>query len=245
MTADIKNKIRIFTDLPLQCGIKATLTETASHYLCNVMRISSGAIISCFNGKDGEYDCKIISPHKKQTQIEVLNQTRTPCPVPDLWLLFSPLKKDCNDFVIEKATELGVSRLQPVFTSRTGTDKIRPDRYLAQAVEAAEQCRRVDIPEIADGQKLNEILLQWNPKRRLYFMDESGRGTPVAQAFASNDGPAAILVGPEGGFNSAEIEELYRLPFVSGVSLGPRILRAETAAAAALSIWQAVAGDWL
>lgn len=240
-----KNKIRVFIDQPIMLGELITLNEETSHYLCNVMRLEKGTIISCFNGKDGEFDCEIITSHKKQSILKALKCSKLMQQVPDIWVLFAPVKKDKTDFIIEKSTELGAKRLQPVITERTIVEKVRAERYQAQAIQAAEQCRRVDVPEIEEEQTLDEILKNWNPQRHLFMMDESGQGAPCIETFKKfSDKPAAILIGPEGGFSEEEIKHLYAQPFVSGISLGSRILRAETAAAAALAVWQATAGDW-
>lgn len=186
------------------------------------------------------------SRRTKNAVIRVNRQTRPFEAVPDLWLLFAPLKKDCTDFVLQKAVELGAAKIIPVLTANTASGTVRLDRYQAQAVEAAEQCRRVDLPGVAVPCRLDELLSGWEPSRRLFLMDETGKGAPAAAAFQAEAGhPAAVLVGPEGGFSAGEIDWLYALPFVRGISLGPRILRAETAAVAALSVWQSVAGDWI
>lgn len=161
-----------------------------------------------------------------------------------MWLLFAPVKKDRTDFVIEKATELGAGKIIPVITRHTITDKVRVERLRAQAAEAAEQSRRVEVPEIGAPVRLEKLLADWDPARRLFFMDESGRGRPAAEAFGEYQGPAALLVGPEGGFAEEELNGLRSRPFARAVSLGPLILRAETAAAAALSVWQAISGLW-
>ena len=156
----------------------------------------------------------------------------------------TPVKKDQTDFIIQKAVELGARRLQPVITRRTITDKVRHERFRAQGIEAAEQCRRLDVPEINEAQSLEKVLQNWDKSRRLFFMDETGHGLPVRRAFAAAAAPAAILVGPEGGFSAEELQRLRGLEFAQGVTLGPRILRAETAVAAALSCWQSLSGDW-
>lgn len=174
-------------------------------------------------------------------RIEKLRELYLP---PDLWLLFAPVKKDKTDFIIEKAGELGVRKIIPTITKHTISDRVKTERYLAQAVEACEQCRRVDVPEIGEPVTLSALLKSWDRQRILYYMDETGNGANIYQAFGSKTAPAAILVGPEGGFSPTELELLAAQDFTLGVSLGPRILRAETAAAAALSCWQAICGDW-
>ncbi len=238
-----QTKIRIFAGCRLEEGREALIAEEASHYLCNVMRLKTGDKIICFNGSDGEFAAEITNANKKQTALKILKLLRKPKPAPNIWLLFAPLKKDRTDFLIEKAVELGAAKLVPVVTDYAITDKIRADRIQAQIIEAAEQCERLDIPELAPVIKLEALLNNWDSKRKLYFMDERGKGKPCADAFEPQC-PAALLIGPEGGFSDKEADILYKSEFVQPVSLGPRILRAETAAAAALAVWQAVAGDW-
>lgn len=245
MSIKSKNRIRLFVEATLVSGQQVTLNEEQSHYLCNVMRQTNGALLSCFDNQNGEFDCVLVDSHKKHSQIAVGKQSKSFCQVPDIYLLFAPVKKDKTDFIIEKATELGVRKIIPTITEHTIVEKVRQERYLAQAIDAAEQCRRVDIPEIASAINLSELLSKWDANRVLFFMDETGRGKPAKEAFvASQTYPAAILVGPEGGFSENELELLYKLPYTKAVSLGSRILRAETAVVAALSNWQAMAGDW-
>lgn len=239
-----KSKIRLYVDAPLSRGAEVVLPEEQSHYLSHVMRLKTGDELSCFNGSDGEYAARIAVLHKKQTRLQLAECLRAPVLAPDIWLLFAPLKKDRMDFLVEKAVELGASRLVPVITRFAITDKIRAERLQAQMIEAAEQSERLDVPALGDAVRLEDLLKNWDAGRRLFFMDERGLGSPCAEAFAAQPGPAALLIGPEGGFAPEEAEMLYQSPFVSAVSLGPRILRAETAAAAALAVWQAVAGDW-
>lgn len=242
---DSRAKIRIYHPVPLPVGETFALSEEASHYLCSVMRLQQGDLIAVFNGQDGEFECKIAEARKKQVTAEVLRQLKPFADVPDLWLLFAPVKKDKTDFIIEKSVELGVKKMMPVMTERTIVEKVKAERYAAQAAEAAEQCRRLEVPEILAVQKLAALLASWPQERVLFFMDESGQGQPAVSVFAAEKGrPAAVLVGPEGGFSPAEMQMLRRHPAVKPISLGSRILRAETAVAAALSVWQALAGDW-
>ncbi len=240
-----KAKIRIWTEALLHEGSVATLSEDQSHYLCNVMRLKNGTEILCFNAENGEYRTQIVEINKRQTLVKVLEQVRKAVQTPDLWLLFSPIKKDRMDFLIEKSVELGVKKLVPVITQYGITDKLRSERVVLQMIEASQQCERLDIPELSQPQKLEEILNNWDISRKLFFMDERRDGKSCAEVFSENNGEkAAILIGPEGGFSEREAELLYSKPFVIPVSLGPRILRAETAAVSALSVWQAVSGDW-
>lgn len=240
-----KNKIRIYVPQNLAPDMEITLPPEQSHYLCNVMRLGSGKIIRCFNENNGEFLAKIIEANKKQTLLQILSLEQLPQKSPDIWLVFAPLKKDRTDFLVEKAVELGVNKIIPVFTRFGITDKIRSDRVKAQLVEAVEQCERFDVPTLDEISDLNSLLKNWPQSRKLFFMDEARTGLPAVDAFdACKNQPAALLIGPEGGFAPEEASLLRRLPFVCPVSLGPRILRAETAATAALAVWQAVAGDW-
>lgn len=244
MNRRAKNKIRLYTAAKLETGAVIELSPDESHYLCNVMRLAEGDVLGCFNSA-GEYECRIAEAHKKHCRIEALAKIREAFAVPDIWLLFAPLKKDKTDFVIEKATELGVRAIVPVITQNTVAGNIRTERFAAQAKEAAEQCERTEIPQIRDAIALKDMLSAWPEERILFFMDETLQGADCAAVFNEcKNRPAAILIGPEGGFSPKEKEFLDTLPFVRGVTLGPRILRAETAACAALSVWQAVAGDW-
>jgi len=235
-------KIRLYVPFALFVGQEAFLSEEQSRYLAAVMRIKNNEEILLFNGKDGEFKAKAILNGKK-VLARVVEQTRPFSRGADVWLLFAPIKKDRTDFVIEKATELGAAKILPVITRYTISDKTRTERFYAQAAEAAEQSRRLDVPEIAEACSLEKVLEHWDSERVLYFMDESGQGKPVLEAFAQS-GKAALLVGPEGGFAPEEFERLRQCPFARGVSLGSLILRAETAVAAALSCWQAASGAW-
>jgi len=240
-----KSNIRLYIEAPLSAGQKVTLDVRRSHYICNVMRLQEGDMINCFNGKDGEFECRLALAHKKESVLDVVRQTRKMIGVPDIWLLFAPVKKDCTDFIIEKAVELGARKICPVITRYTINKETRLERFCAQAVEASEQCRRVEVPEVLPSVSLEKILASWDKKRKLFFMDETGGGKTAVEVFQKNKGcPAAVLVGPEGGFAAEELALLRRLDFAEAVSLGPRILRAETAVAAALAVWQATAGDW-
>ena len=245
MSEKQKNNIRLFIDAPLSLGQDVTLDVRRSHYICNVMRLQEGELINCFNGRDGEFECRLSVVHKKESVLTVLRQTRKMTEVPDVWLLFAPVKKDCTDFIVEKAVELGARKICPVITRHTINKETRLERFCAQAIEAAEQCRRVEVPEVLPPVSLEKLLSGWDKKRRLFFMDETGNGLPATDVFCRNKGVAsAILVGPEGGFSTEELTMLRQSDFAEAVSLGARILRAETAAAAALSVWQATAGDW-
>jgi len=237
-------QIRLYVSQPLQVNQSVSLDEAQSHYLSNVMKIKLGEEVFCFDGQSGEYKAQISQISKKQCLLNIKEQTKPYQVVPDIWLLFAPVKKDNTDFIIQKATELGVRKIIPLITRYTISERIKKERFVAQAIEAAEQCRRVDVPEISDVAKFADLWQTWDKTRQLYYMDETLKGKTVAKAFANAHTPCAILVGPEGGFSSDELEMLRKMPFTQGVKLGNRILRAETAVAAALSCWQALSGDW-
>lgn len=215
------------------------------HYLRNVLRLDKGARIAVFNGSDGEYAARIEGFGKGWCTLAVEEKRREPVPEPDLWLVFAPIKRARLDFIAEKATELGVSGLWPVYTQHTIVTRVNQDRLLATVIEAAEQSERLSIPQIFEAAKLSDVLARWPKDRRLIFCDETGGGGPIADVVAKQDPlePRAILIGPEGGFARAELDALRELPFAVPVGLGPRVLRADTAALAALAIVQALAHD--
>jgi 16S rRNA (uracil1498-N3)-methyltransferase len=236
--------IRLHVSADLGPGPLALCKEHA-HYVANVMRAKAGEDVLVFNGRDGEWHGRFESVAKNTVTIALEQQTRPQAPEPDLWLLAAPIKKDCVDLVAEKAAELGASALWPVFTRRTVMSRVNTERLAAHMVEAAEQCERLTVPVVMEPLALDKALAAWDPARTLLFLDESGGGAPLAQVLATlPDGPLAVLVGPEGGFAPEERALLARLPFARPVGLGPRILRAETAAIAALAIVQAIRGDW-
>lgn len=237
--------IRLYIREPLTQNKIITLDEEQTHYLKNVIRATQNTHIQCFDNQNGEFSATLISLEKKQGQIQINHQLKKYTPCPDIWLLFAPLKKDKTDFVIEKATELGCRKIQPIITQYTMTKNIRLERYIAQSIEAAEQCRRTDLPEISASKELKEILRTWDKERPLFFMDESLQSKNFLTILKENpSNKAALLIGPEGGFSNEEQEILRSLTFAKGATLGPRILRAETAVAAALSCWQMISGDW-
>jgi 16S rRNA (uracil1498-N3)-methyltransferase len=237
-------QIRLYIPQRLAVNQQVVLDEQQSHYLANVMKLKTGQVLKGFDNQSGEYDCEIVELNKKHTVLNVISQGKPYQQVPDIWLLFAPIKKDNTDFVIQKATELGVRRIVPVLTRYTITERIKKERFEANAIEAAEQSRRTDIPEIAEAVKFEALMQNWDKKRTLYYMDETLNGEPVSKVFAKAPAPCAILVGPEGGFSEEELKFLRACPFAKGVSLGKRILRAETAVVAAISCWQAMSGDW-
>lgn len=240
--------IRLFTAAPLSAGAEIPLTEGQAHYLHAVMRMAAGDEIALFNGQDGEWTATLTETGKRRAtaRADRLLRPQTDEPRPGPWLLFAPLKKDATDMVVEKATELGASRLVPVLTRYTNAARVNTERLSANAVEAAEQCERLSVPAVAEPEKLDRLLDGWTPSRHLLVMDETGAGRDVAGVLADlpAGADAAVLIGPEGGFEKSELELLHRYPFVIRVTLGPRILRAETAALAALTCWQALRGDW-
>lgn len=236
-------KVRLYVDQPLAAGQPVAVSADQANYLFNVMRLGAGAAVALFNGRDGEWLARVEQAGKRGGILRPEVQAAPLRLPPDLWLLFAPVKKARTDFIVEKAVELGVARLQPVQTRRTQGDRIRADKMRAHAIEAAEQCGATFVPEVAEMAPLDRLLAGWPGGRRLLWADEGLAGTAAGFA-ALPPGPWAILIGPEGGFAPEERERLARLPQVTAVSLGPRILRAETAAVAAMTLWQAHLGDW-
>jgi 16S rRNA (uracil1498-N3)-methyltransferase len=232
---------RLYVEQRLGEGVVLTLEGPQANYLAAVMRLGPGAQVKLFDDRTGEWLAEIAEAAKKRVSLRIARQLREREPVPDLWLLFAPIKRGRIDWIAEKATELGVARLVPVITQRTIVDRTKSDRLFAHMIEAAEQCERTALPELAEPQKLDDLLRSWPEGRTLFFADEGG-GEPMISAVAP--GPAAILVGPEGGFTEAERAAIRALPQARPVSLGPRILRADTAAIAAVSLWMGMAGDW-
>lgn len=223
------------------------LEADRAHYLRHVLRLEKGARVAVFNARDGEHAARIEGFGKGWCTLAIEEKRRNPVPEPDLWLVFAPIKRARLDFIVEKATELGVSGLWPVYTQHTIVGRVNEERLTATAIEAAEQSERLSIPEIFAPVKLDEALARWPKDRRLIFCDESGGGGPIADVLTGQDltQPHAILTGPEGGFARGELDAVRKLPFVTPVGLGPRVLRADTAALAALAIFQALAHDRL
>ncbi|HVQ09567.1 MAG TPA: 16S rRNA (uracil(1498)-N(3))-methyltransferase [Allosphingosinicella sp.] len=231
-----KSLPRLFVGQELSAGLSLTVDGT---YLGAVLRLGAGDQVKLFDDRTGEWLAEIAEAGKKRVTLTVGALLRTREAVPDLWLLFAPIKRGRIDWLVEKATELGVGRLIPVITRRTVVERLNLERLRAHAIEAAEQCERTALPVLAAPQKLDPLLEAWPADRLLYFADEAG-GAPLAPA----PGPAAILIGPEGGFTDEERAAIRALPQARPVSLGPRILRADTAALAAVTLWMAGAGDW-
>lgn len=232
---------RLFVDQPLAEGLVLTLDGAPANYLANVMRVKAGAPVRLFDDSTGEWLAEVAEAGRRAVTLRLTAKLREREAVPDLWLLFAPIKKDRLHYLVEKATELGAARLQPVITARAIVDRPNPERLRAHMIEAAEQCDRTALPELGDPTKLAPFLAAWPADRQLIFADEKG-GSAFAEVV--RPGPAAILIGPEGGFTDEERAAIRAVPRATPVSLGPRILRAETAAAAALAAWMSHAGDW-
>lgn len=238
-------KVRLYVEAALDEGARAVPTEGQAHYLLHVMRAKAGDRVSLFNGRDGEWLAAIADVTKKSCVLICAKQIRPQSDVPDVWLCFAPIKKTPADYVVQKATELGVSALMPVFTRRTIVTRINGERMAANAIEAAEQSDRLTVPGIREAVTLEKLLKEWPPGRRMIFCDEGGDAQPIADALSQiKKGSFAILTGPEGGFDPVERDRIRSCPFVVPVTLGPRILRADTAALASLAILQALLGDW-
>ncbi|WP_299756575.1 16S rRNA (uracil(1498)-N(3))-methyltransferase [uncultured Boseongicola sp.] len=235
-------KVRLFVDQPLGQGQSVVLEPKQAHYLFAVMRLGLGDPVAVFNGRDGEFRSEVTHAGKRGGELVCSIQTSPQSNPPDLWLMFAPIKKARTDFIVEKAVEMGAGRIVPVQTAFTNSERIRQDRLQAHAVEAAEQCGATFVPEVAELQKLDRLMSNWPAERRLMFCDETRAGEAAGLPDAS--GPWAILIGPEGGFSDAERARLGKMELAYPVALGPRILRADTAAVAALTVWQKALGDW-
>jgi 16S rRNA (uracil1498-N3)-methyltransferase len=236
-------KIRLYVEAPLGEGARVALSAAQSHYLLHVMRARSGDYIRLFNGRDGEWRARVAETTRRDCVLVCEAQVAAQTADDDLWLVFAPIKKTPADYVTQKATELGVSVLQPVITRRTVVRRVNTARMHANAIEAAEQSGRLTVPEIREPLELGRMLLEcWPRERRLIFCDEAG-APPILPALAGESrGPWAVLTGPEGGFDDTEREMIRALPSTVPITLGERILRADTAALAALAIWQAQCG---
>jgi 16S rRNA (uracil1498-N3)-methyltransferase len=232
---------RLFVEQPLTQDQQLTLDGPAANYLGTVLRLKPGAQVKLFDDHSGEWLAEVVASERRAVTLRVARHLKPREAVPDLWLLAAPIKKGRIDWLMEKACELGVARIVPVLTARTIVDRLNQDRLRAHLVEAAEQCGRTALPELGDLTKLDTLLKQWPADRQLLFADETG-GAPLPQA--ARPGPAAILIGPEGGFTDPERAAICALPQARAITLGPRILRADTAMAAATALWMAHAGDW-
>ena len=234
-------KIRLYVDQALAAGQPVALEDAQANYLFNVMRLVVGSRVKLFNGRDGEWLAVVEHAGKRNGVLRCTAQSAPLVSPPDLWLIFAPIKKARTDFIVEKAVEMGAARLLPVQTRFTN-ERLREDKLRAHAVEAAEQCEATFVPPLDDLIPLDKLLASWKPDRRILWADEGLQGR--AALLQAAPGPWAILIGPEGGFSPEERSKLNGLPYVTPISLGPRILRADTAAVAALTIWQTTLGDW-
>lgn len=242
---------RLYVPDPLAAGAVVGASAEQAHYLRSVLRMKGGEEVLLFNGRDGEWSARIEGLGKGWASLAVEAQRRPQTAEPDVWLLFAPIKRARLDFLLQKAVELGASRIAPVLTQRTQVERVKTERLVANAIEAAEQCERLDAPQVDAPRALDAWLDAWPADRRLLLCAEAGAAPPIADALAAHRAQPdaerphwAILCGPEGGFTNAELELLRELSFVTPVGLGPRILRAETAGLAALAVWQSVMGDW-
>lgn len=238
-----KSAPRLFVPGPLAAGALVTIEGTQAHYLSRVMRAAPGDAVVLCDDETGEWATEVSEAGKRSVLLTVRDRLRPREPVPDFWLCAALLKKPNFDLVLEKATELGVARIQPLVTRRCVADKLNAERARAIVTEAAEQCARTALPALAPPLRLDALLRDWPQERALFFADENG-GAPATTAFATHSGPAALVVGPEGGFDDAERAAIRALPQARPIGLGPRILRGETATIAGVALWMAVAGDW-
>lgn len=248
MTAG-KPKARLLVTDPLGASAEIGTDARQSHYLAHVMRVRAGDALVVFNGRDGEWLARVLAVSGSGCRLSAERQLRRQRPEPGPWLLFAPIKKTGVDFIAEKATEIGASRLWPVFTAHTAAARINLERLRARTAEAAEQCRRLTVPEVTAPITVAALAKAWPPQRSLIVLDETGGGPPLPTLFRAAGAapipePPGLLVGPEGGWGDGELDPLDKLPFVGRATLGPRIMRAETAVLAALACWQALAGDW-
>jgi 16S rRNA (uracil1498-N3)-methyltransferase len=236
--------VRLFVSSPLASGVAVELAQEQAHYIKNVMRLGEGDAVALFNGSDGEFRARIARFGKRAASLAVEERLRAQTAEPDLWLVFAPIKRARIDYLVEKATELGASALVPVITRHTHVERLNLDRLRAHAIEAAEQSERLTVPRIDEARALDDVIAAWDASRRIMLCDESGKAPPAATVLAAQSAASwAVLIGPEGGFAETELDALRKLPFVSAVSLGPRVLRADTAALAGLAVLQALRGD--
>lgn len=238
-------KSRLYMSEPLTEGATIDLAPGQAHRLRVVLRLGPGAPVAGFNARDGEWLCRIDEAGRNRTLLIVERRLRPPEIEGDLWLLFAPIKRARLDWLVEKATELGVTELLPIWTRHTQAERLNLDRLHVHAVAAAEQCERLSVPKLHAPRPLDVVLAGWLHGRRLFACDETGAGVAIADALARLDPtPSALLIGPEGGLAKSELDSLSQFTFVTRVGLGPRVLRADTAALAALSVFQAISGDW-
>ena len=244
MFSFMASKVRLFVDHPLGQAQSVPLARDQAHYLFGVMRLGTGTVVSLINGADGEWDGEVVEAGKKSGVLLCQSQTKPLQMPPNVWLLFAPIRKERTAFIVEKATELGAARIMPIQTEYTNNaDRLRVDKLRAHALEATEQCGGTYVPPVDDLAKLPKVLDGWDPARRIMFCDETMLGQ-ASILDAGLTGPWAIIIGPEGGFSDKERVRLRGMHCAHPVSLGPRILRADTAAVAALALWQNAMGDW-
>jgi 16S rRNA (uracil1498-N3)-methyltransferase len=244
MSYDFRSQ-RLYVRADLHAGAEIEAERGQANYLLNVMRLQAGSSILLFNGRDGEWRARIAPAGRKGCALVVEQQSRAQTAAPDLHYLFAPLKHARLDYMVQKAVEMGASRLRPVLTRHSQASRVNLERMQANAIEAAEQCGILALPDIDAPAKLADVLAAWNPARRLIFCDEAAPVQNPAEALGTiGPGPAALLIGPEGGFSPDERDHLLGRPYVTSLSLGPRILRADTAAVAALALVQSFIGDW-
>ncbi len=245
MTAEKLTDVRMFVAAPLSVGASVACTPEQANYLVNVMRLAAGAEILVFNGRDGEWRARLSDVGKRRCSLECLALVRPQQDGPDVHYVFAPLKHARLDYMVQKATELGVAHLQPVLTRRTVAARVNLERMQANAIEAAEQCGVLRVPTVGEPLKLEALLANWDANRRLIFGDETAVvASPLAALAGMASGPLALLIGPEGGFDPAERTLLLEKSYATAISLGPRVMRADTAAVAALALVNATLGDW-
>ncbi len=239
-------KTRLYVEQDLGSGVEIALNPAHAHFLRSVLRLAEGDCVALFNGRDGEWRGRLTRIAKNAAYTVLQDQLRPQTGSPDIWLAFAPIKRSGLDFLVQKSTELGVSALLPVITRRTNVERVKEDRLTANAVEAAEQSQRLDAPRVSAPVKLDRFLNDWPRDRVLLVCAERGIATPITDYLANSSGESAagILIGPEGGFDDSEFQRLKDQSFTRLISLGPRVLRAETAALAALSVWLSAKADW-
>ena len=238
------NAQRLFVDAPLAEASHVDLESDQANYVLNVLRLRDGDDILVFNGRDGEWRAMVAGRGKRSCTLELTARTREQTGGPDIEYLFAPLKRSRLDYMVQKAVEMGASRLRPVITRRTIAERVNLDRMRANVIEAAEQCGILRVPTVDEPEKLERTIAGWDQTRHLIFCDEAAPISAPVEALQGIGGPVAVLVGPEGGFDPSEREILLHKPFTLAISLGPRIMRADTAAVAALALVNAVCGDW-
>jgi 16S rRNA (uracil1498-N3)-methyltransferase len=245
MRSDDFHDVRLFVEPPLAVAAPIACTKEQANYLLNVLRLRAGAAILVFNGRDGEWRARLAEVGKRRCTLECLTPTRPQRDGPDVHYLFAPLKHARLDYMVQKATEMGVAHLQPVLTRRTIAARVNLERMRANAIEAAEQCGVLRVPSVGEPLKLDTLLAAWDPKRKLIFCDEAANvANPLTALAAVEAKPLAVLIGPEGGFDVSERALLRQQPNALAISLGPRVMRADTAAVAALALVNAALGDW-